>query len=211
MISYQNTPSLRKQNAEQAAAWNEAHPVGTAVLYETSSRLPIHKGITTGPAFVLHDQIGGAVVRVDTHTFPVHLDDIKLDPEPIPPAPILALAEALRARATEPPRDLRGGNYIGRSLVHGDWRDHIADARALLGPVYAVVAAEVLTAVISDARQDLAEVRDPHSPMKGLSDAGDPYDQVLEYVEHYVELFTSGGWTRESLIGSPAAAPKGGE
>lgn len=75
-------PDFSRQHAEAINAWNAEHPVGTPVLYDINSRLEGIKGDTTSPAFQLHDQPGGAVVRVNTHTFPVSLEDLEVQDLP---------------------------------------------------------------------------------------------------------------------------------
>lgn len=73
-------PDFSPQHTEAINAWNEAHQAGTSVLYTVGHR--VRKGVTTGPAFQLHDQPGGACVRVDTHTFPVALEKVEATPLP---------------------------------------------------------------------------------------------------------------------------------
>lgn len=83
MTSFMIIGSYANQHAETIAAWNAAHPVGSSVLYAINDHEPVNrKGITTGPAFMLHDQIGGACVRVNTFTFPIHLERIEVQPLP---------------------------------------------------------------------------------------------------------------------------------
>lgn len=83
MTSFAIIPDYSSKHAETIAAWNDQHPVGSSVLYAIGDHDPVNrKGLTTGPAFMLHNQIGGACVRVDTHTFPIHLERIEVQPLP---------------------------------------------------------------------------------------------------------------------------------
>jgi hypothetical protein len=83
MTSFAIIPDWTAKHAETIAAWNDQHPVGASVLYAISDYEPVNrKGLTTGPAFMLHNQIGGACVRVNTFTFPIHLDRIEVLPLP---------------------------------------------------------------------------------------------------------------------------------
>jgi len=185
---------LTKQHIKQVEEWNTAHPVGTPVLYGINSVDPRdHKGLTTEPAFVLHDQRGGACVRVDTHSFPVSLENLEIDPEPTPPAVVLAVAEALRARASARPRSKY--THIMTGAWHGDWRDHIEDARAITDAVYAVFASEGLTAAL----HDLAEDHDYNNPATGRDESLDTYEGVVGYLADYRDRIRSGEYTREVL------------
>lgn len=73
--------------------------------------------------------------------------------------------------------------------------------------IYVAVAAEAIGAVLSDFRQDVACVQDPHDHLEALNDASTDFDQAAEYIQDYVDRLRSGAWTRETLCGLPAKAP----
>jgi hypothetical protein len=72
--------------------------------------------------------------------------------------------------------------------------------------IYVAVAAEAIGAVLTDFRQDVACVQDPHDHLEALNDASTDFDQAAEYIQDYVDRLRSGTWTRETLCGLPAKA-----